>query len=870
MDRSTVFISAALLTGLLLVGCSDSSYRSTTQSFSNTNPGVNSASLARVDFSVTFPDQGEVQASYLDPSMNSIKIEVFNSPFGSFNELKAYWGSTGLNAYMQCLGENYSNPAPCQYQPGSQVATETISRTSPTATFEVPPGKYQINVSQLASSGAVLAQTTSLVTLVLGDNNLNLNMLYGSWNFVQPVQLQLLNALAEDHLVPAAELPLGIEQSFQGAQFSNSNWNRSAEGPDASTPALGLGLAYETGSLQLSRLHLTGQSGLRGWGGSMLYPEDASNSLYFGDMPSYAADLFTSYAQAVVAPHGVTLESSQGGFIGMGWSKNWQNSSGMLEPAFLMQQFVAGSNNTQLNLGQLAVQLDEYSSYAPEAGLFFITADETGDYDLLLYANNQGQMLQGGKFVSLDHSFDHFTDFQTAYLSAYQDTTWVDSNFPAAPFPVTRMTSANSMEGTLIEYVTYQVSSYDNPDLQPLISSISELPNFNTMNPGQEVQIASISPELHQQIQSRIKQRLLTAAQPAGVSASSVHAASTTPGCFTVLERFQSINAGYVLESGVWIPDETANFYPDNIEEMIMRICLHPFTLQASALNNPDTYQQQAKDLGPIQIEHAGELAFEALDVSGNFLINTRLLTLKMLQASNWPVGSAICQSGSVNRTNLGGNSDPSRVKLTFNACQLNASFIVQSGEAILFRNVDGEFAKTDVLLNGLIINDGDGNIEHHARYTMNINGYLESTPYVTHFSGDYYQMRIPGSTSYWHNLLHFDWGMNPEANSPSNATPNWPRFYFAAGNLGGKAVLVETTSAFEWSFYPGDVTVRPDGGNVRVSGTNNTWLEATLNNIGFVGLTGAFSGQSGNCSAFEVEWNDLDGNLPAAAWNCP
>lgn len=895
MKPNNIFVAATLLTALLMAGCTDSGTTANTGSTGTSSgttssvPAVQSSSLAWVNFAVAFPDQGQVQASYLDPSMNALRIEVFNSAFGSVDELRSSWENGGYSSYYTCLYNHALNPEPCQYQPGSLVTSQTISRTSPSTSFELEPGKYQINVSQLNASGAVLAKTSSLATFTAGDNNLNLNMLYGSWDFVdpvqlqlQPVQLQLLNTAGIYHwnLAPG-EPPIDANGVFAPLLYNPQNWSRSFYGPNAATPALGLGLANEAGaSLSLSRIHLSGLAGLRGWGSSSVQGDFGISNLYYGDYFS-GEGFFDGYTRSLNAPHAITLESSQGSYIEMGWSskeimETASLGSGVLNPAFLMQQFTGGNNQNWLSLGEISYYREDYlsNSFSPEAGLFFLTPDTAADKELSLFVGQQGQTVTTPLSVTLDSSYESpsVAGQQIAYLYASEETTWVDDDFPATAFPITRMTSASSIEGTLIEYVAYSTEG------STQLVTLGDLPAFSSMTPEQEVQLASITPEQHQRIQERIRQRLLANAQPLNVQEASVQAASGSPGCFTTHEKFQDVQASYTYNGSQWVADDIFRFdYPF---EALLRVCLHPFQMQATALNKPDQQPTLASEMGPIKIEHAGEIAFEALDVSGDFLVNTRQLTLSLLDAAQ-PSPLPICSEGSVTPTSLSSTPESKKTKLIFNDCTLDsnqgtlADSTIKSGEAILFWEQDPQnpdVVKADVQLKNLIIDDGTDSKEHHARYTMNFNYYYPASPYNTHFSGDDYQMRLVGNTDMWHHFKHFDWDINNAVYDPYSSYPARPSFYIAAGQWGGKAVRVQSGMDYTWDYlnYNPLNPVNPVTATARVTGANGTFLDINLVSGGTVNMTGAFSGQSGNCSATGVAWNDLDGNLPATAWSCP
>lgn len=897
MKPNNIFVAATLLTALLMAGCTDSGTTASTGSTGTSSgttssvPAVQPSGLARVDFAVAFPDQGQVQASYLDPSMNALRIEVFNSAFGSVDELRSSWVSSGYSSYYTCLYNHAFNPEPCQYQPGDLVTSQTISRSSPSTSFELEPGKYQINVAQLDASGAVLAKTSSLATFVAGDNNLNLNMLYGSWDFVQPVQLRLLNTAGISHwnLAPG-EPPVDANGVFEPLLYNSQNWSRSFYGPNAATPALGLGLANEAGaSLSLNRIHLSGLAGLRGWGSSSVQGAYGISNLYYGGDYFTGEGFFDGYTRSLNAPHAITLESSQG-YIEMGWSskeimETTSLGSGVLNPAFLMQQFSGGTNQNWLNLGEISYYREDYlsGSFSPEAGLFFLTPDTAADKELSLFVGQQGQTVTTPLSVTLDSSYESpsVAGQQITYLYASEETTWVDADFPATAFPITRMTSASSIEGTLIEYVAYSTEGTQ-------LVTLGDLPAFSSMNPGQEVQLASITPEQHQRIQERIRQRILANAQSAHVQEASVQAASGAPGCFTTHERFQDVQASYTYNGSQWVADGSippTTFYSPF--EALLRVCLHPFQMQAAALNKPDQQPTLASEMGPIQIEHAGEMAFEALDVSGEFLVNTRQLTLSLLDAAQ-PSPLPICSEGSVTPTSLSSTPESKKTQLIFNACTLDsnqgalAGSTIQSGEAILFWEQDPQnpdMVKADVQLKNLIIDDGTGSVEHHARYTMNFNFFYPASPYNTHFSGDDYQMRPVSSTDMWHHFKHFDWGINELIEDSSTSFPARPSFYIAAGQWGGKAVRVQVQVDFQpepvevevdytWGSYSSLTPTNPETAAVKVTGANGTFLDINLVSGGTVYMMGAFSGQSG-CETTAL-WNDLDGNLPAADWNCP
>ncbi|WP_162299734.1 hypothetical protein [Marinospirillum perlucidum] len=849
-------------------------------------------------------------ASYLDTSKTyGLTLKVYDAEWGSFWDAFLTFNTGEWEVYFNCLADNLYNQASCNYQPGQLIEEHTLSYSNPSINLQVPAGNYLLQVEQLQDPNnpqSAFAKAASFVTLESGNNAVVINLLYGSWQFTSPLDLQLLDATFANQF--PASLPIGISGTdrLTSADYStlgSEDWSQDLYSPISETIAEGLGLSLDTSEVQLKAIHLNGNEQLRGYTAQPLLNGVSSEdkSLYYGSR-TLGGNLF-HWGQAFIPYQSLTLETLDGNFLGTGWKKHPQITTGIYQsggieaPAIFAQEF-DGSNSNWLDLGHIATQpyLPNGSLSPPytykNAGIFFLTADHP-DYQVFNPGFTPGSSNQGSNYFTVQ-SHDGSGGVT---LTAEAQNFWVDADFPSGHFPLTQMVSANEIRGTLVEYVTYDQSL---TSLDPeLMSTNADLPtSLPSLNVG-----AHTYPDGHPLCEqgafggiSPIKCELRAADTQA------VTTLASGSGCFTFENRHQWASANYdtstfqylsgFTQTGIW-------------QAQLVRVCLHPFTMTAGPQGNPDLYQTATEQLAALTLDKAGQLAFEALDVNGNPKQNKELLSQIFIETLSHYANGATgewCASGnsSINLpVGTATGAPPWVADITYENCQvptallnlydiscpdINESLLCDtySGQVQLRGRIENPSSLTSITAD-IHVQTQDLKTSFYGGVTRNFSGidytgfhyqadydirqeYFSTPPLTTDLAGNYFQFEMisadPAVEPLGVGYQHFNLDLNS-----GTGEPIYPEYYLSLDFMPG-AVRVSTDSAL--SYLGG----QPDGGSARIEGLNGTWMTATANGDYTYNLIGEFDDKPGEeCTLNNVNFSDLDSDstnpVTAADFTC-
>ncbi|WP_162299735.1 hypothetical protein [Marinospirillum perlucidum] len=874
---------------LWLTGCSPSENQQ--------SGNQNSVGAAQLNLAVNLPEP-QVTASYLDTSKTyGLTLKVYESQWGSTWEAVTAWNNGENQAYEDCLTNNSYDYSSCNYRPGQLVKEITLSYDNPSTQIDLPTGQYLFQIEQLEdpnNPASVFARAASFATLESGNNDVVINLAYGSWQFTTPLELQLLDATFANQFPSSLVLDASGTDRLTSTDYTNlgnEDWSQDLFSPGSETVVEGLGLAPATASTQLKAIHLTGLEQLKGYGQQAL---NASTDLYYGNRSTSAN--FDQWGQVFIPYQGITLETNAGEFLGMGWKKSpspvsGYQSGGVSYPATLAQQFT-GNNFNRLDLGQI-VSKPNYSGSMKDlnAGLFFLTANHS-EAQAFNPAFTAGSSQQGSNYFTVQ-SHDGSGN---VVLSAEMQNFWVDSGFPEGHFPLTRMTSADEIRGTLVEYVAYE-QMYEVAFDPVLTSSLSDLPTL----PSLELQ-ASTYPDSHPQCEKytfgSIEESIRCELRAADTNILTNQATST--GCFTFENRHEWVGANYDTTTLEPLGGFTKQSY---WQTQLVRVCLHPFTMTAGPQSNPDQYQPRSEQLAALTLDKAGQLAFEALDINASPKLDKQELSLVFTETLNHydaGITSEWCSSGSSSITYLvGGPTSTSNwvAEIDYDNCTPNSTLwdyygvscpdpdespfcdsytgkVRVSGDSVAPNALSGNTSspvhiQTQDLKGTFPSQRSFSGIDftgfhYQADYDFNMNA---SARYALDLAGNYFQFEMiptdpsvdPLGVGYQHFNFNLDTG---------TGNPLLPEYYLSPHFIEGAAVRVSTDSILS---YSGGSQVY--GGTVKVEGVNGTWMTASANGDGTYNLTGEFDDKPGEqCTYNNVDWSLLNTEpnpITAADFTC-
>lgn len=583
-------LALLLLMGLLLAACLAEQEESNRQLGSHASQGGDylqeQAATARVEFAVHLP--GDASAAYIDTeNTRSIKVQVFEAGIAGF-DVESGQATETLRNYISCLAQNYLDPESteainlCGQFPAGRMSAPIdsviLTADQTAAGFNlIPDRNYAIHAAQYNSADPTglmpLAWTTTYITPDDGNNAVDLNLIYGSWQFGADTVLQLLNR---------DTYAFGAFKDADGDSLGEELpdwWLGSSE--VMTTPAMALGMAPAADvTVNLDTLHLKA------------YPEFSSSEQGFYSEESRTDvfweenDLFEFYTPLLLSPHQPLLQTQVSGdyyFVEPTYIEDYGSDSstsirrGVIEPATLIQQYdptQATQNRHRLGLGTWEVSIEEdmgSGDAGPRAIEVFaglmLASEENDVLEILRKAGREENanyidvrepvfrwmvpaILPESELVVAYYDIDSnqaqlLTDSDTGDFSA------IDS---LEPF---QLTAQDRMEGSLIEYVGY-INMEDSFQEQ-------EYPILAEDEDGNFEQEGSVSVEVF----------AVSSASSAGSAKASASAqiarhlklnhlaeqqglvtASAASGCFVLELSYQSISSFYVFdqEQSLWLP----------------------------------------------------------------------------------------------------------------------------------------------------------------------------------------------------------------------------------------------------------------------------------------------------------------------------
>ncbi|MFK7160894.1 hypothetical protein V6U78_07590 [Marinospirillum sp. MEB164] len=847
---------------------------------------------------VDFPSN-QISPAFIDPRAEAMIIELYPWPHAPYESIIT--DTEQINLFQTCLAE-LSDSQNCSLKPGDLLASVQLTTHQNNWSIDLDTGTYLLQVQQLAEANnpsSRFSVTTSLLNLAAGQNNVVINLTAGRWQFATPIELQLLGQGRPFDLL--TEYFPGAESNRPGLS-SYTSWtseltwildSRSeyAESHPPTTAAVALGLAiddvnFSFNPVKLHALHLTGEQGLQGWQQLVMGTQSEDElSLYYGSNTgeSLPANLLT---WRLNTPSAITFETQQNGtpfYFHHHWQRieefegPFHGQMGVRSPSQLRQAYTQGLNQTHLSLGELVVQKTPNSeSRGYQAGIFFLTPETLGSLSLRALAGDSGEIItaDGGYVFQQQDEEDLGSGISRLNLDVRLEELFIDPEFPPGQPPLTQMINANTIHGTLVEFVHFRDSEAD-----PLSEYLGvAFPSFATLAPdhtGTE----------RDSIQQRVLRHLSGQARPGEIVAASQMSSS---GCYTYYDRRIRIEQNYGINpdtqrweaDGSEQIDEThiSSLPPDAYETEAGRVCLHPFTLTATPLSSPiGMIQPLATDIAPITQDTAAQLAFEVIDVNGDNLKTFHTLAELIL----FVMEEDICSSGQTVMESLGSQELLRRIQ--FNACILKPDF----GGPWSNNQLDGEIRvraaawpsnpEPEPVLMRIESLDLTQTAPDNAR--TQLQGRFEAThqagePTLSYLSGAYFSMRLLNAQQpMWQSWQHFHWDLS-ETVTMGSLHPRRPRYY-----LGRNQPLAEHGGAFAVTTlapFMGNepAPFRPESGQVSVEGAEKTWMEVTLSSGDIIQIQGHLITENGlqNCQ-LSSDWDALnsqfDANPPALSWSC-
>ena len=870
---------------ILISGCS---------SDSDVRVGADSG-RAQLSLSIQFPEP-EISAAYIDPRTQGLQVEIFNWPFPEGIESQPQQ----LESFLACF-EQAQDSLMCDLSPTQLATPPTLLFASrPSLDVTLPAGRYLLSVTQLREAQrpeSHFASGTSLLNLAAGQNNVVINLTAGRWQFATPIELQLLGqGQPFDQLT---EYFPGAESNRPGLNGYTSwinelTWildSRSeyADSHPPTTAAVALGLAiddvnFSFNPVKLHALHLTGEQGLQGWQQLVMGTQSEDElSLYYGSNAgeSLPANLL---AWRLNTPSAITFETQQNGtpfYFHHHWQRieefegPFHGQMGVRSPSQLRQAYTQGLNQTHLSLGELVLQkTPDSESREYQAGIFFLTPETLGSLSLRALASDSGEIItaDGGYVFQQQDEQDLGSGISRLNLDVRLEELFIDPEFPPGQPPLTQMINANTIHGTLVEFVHFRDS-----DANPLSEYLGvAFPSFATLAPDH-------TETERDSIQQRVLRHLSGQARPGEIVAASQMSSS---GCYTYYDRRIRIEQNYGINpdtqrweaDGSEQIDEThiSSLPSDAYETEAGRVCLHPFTLTATPLGSPvGMIQPLATDIAPITQDTAAQLAFEVIDVNGDNLKTFHTLAELILLVME----EDICSSGQTVMESLGSQELLRRIQ--FNACILDSDF----GGPWSNKQLDGEIrvraaewpSNPEPVLMRIESLDLTQTAPDNAR--TQLQGRFEAThragePTLGYLSGAYFSMRLLNAQQpMWQSWQHFHWDLS-ETMQIGSSHPRQPRYY-----LGRNQPLSERGGAFAVTTlapFMGNepAPFRPESAQVSVEGAEKTWMEVTLSSGDIIEIQGHLITENGLQSCqLSSDWDALnsqfDANPPALSWSC-
>lgn len=605
-------LALLLLMSWFLTGCLTDREESSHQlgSDSSTQAPTYGQGSAQVNFTVNLPES--VSAAFIDTeSTRAIEIKIYESQVAGYDVDRGQVTDV-LRGYFQCLMLNLATDTSdqeaidaCGYFPGAivpggmsqlAVASEVITPDQPSVGFNLEPNQsYVIFAGQYNSEVITglhpFAWTTTFVTLDEGDNDIELNLISGSWEFDTGVDLQLLNR--------STGYAFGDFLDFDQEPVEDFTWwpadNEEDEG--SATPAIALGWAQEADTaVQFSKVHLKSfPEFIRGDNneppkiGAILQTE-----LGEGGSMGYRDELFGFYPFGMLAPHQPVLEIISAGepllfdpdYQFEMDSQGRDLAKGLYQPATLMQQFdpsqsLADRNSHRLGLGTWEVVREERISFeqwtVQFAGLMLASADndlltilqgaEPNDDQMIFDQLNvtqpaMGTMVAPPALPGLNIAYFSVATDQGQLLPSDESNSSFQPVLDATSF---QLTAPDRMQGSLIEYVGY-LNAYERPpheypvlsedegnftqeetiEVTPLYgAAVSAAMNTSVNSAGSNKQKTSTQSLVYRNLMLR------QLAEQSGLAP--VSAASST-GCFSLELNSKFLTSYYQFEDGFWVP----------------------------------------------------------------------------------------------------------------------------------------------------------------------------------------------------------------------------------------------------------------------------------------------------------------------------
>lgn len=550
---------------------------------SEQSQGSTQQDTAKVTFSAKLPEGPH--AAYIDPKTQIIRVQVRESSVAGYDVAEDSVKQV-VREYIQCLYGSGVSPSSsssvqmaqvspsndCGPVPGSLnfplVDEGNITTNEGSIGFNLRPDtKYRFSAALYASEAERIANNpfawaTTFARLEEGSNDVELNLIYGSWTFDNEPQLQLLNRTSTD---------LGLEAFNAGF-----TWDEQAS---TSVPAVVLGLIDEADqSPGLRAMHIRDYP--RFTTGNNDYPFPKAMALE--ESYDYPFPALEGYPIGVAVPHDPLLEFSNQAYLGEGFfDEDWISADngdeirfqyGLYMPVTLMQQYDPSRaenerNNHALGLADWEVikfiEPEVFTGQEEEffAGLFFYSPLDDFFKRLQQQEADGGSLTLDGVEIWGEESFGYevmpgltitgleVNNFQSVFTFA-DGADDFSAILEAKP---SLLNSPNQIETTLVEYVGHVLIDFDldgpltpptfNEDGSLVAATAASTSQAKKRDPRRSKWMRA---QIKHQLQMKAASELLGVAPP--MSASS--------GCFRHNQDAEITASYYQLIDGVWTPGE--------------------------------------------------------------------------------------------------------------------------------------------------------------------------------------------------------------------------------------------------------------------------------------------------------------------------
>lgn len=642
-------LAVILLPGLLLAGCFDPGSSKTQGS---------SASVT-IDIPALAKSHDGISPAFIDHSTTNLLLQVRRSVIGGYDEAPqalVEWyqcllgydpAATDFSGFYELLpsritellGKSLSgieviHPACGLYPAGHDghpvVDEKVISSTTPSVRFDLEPGKYRFTVTQRSSADGDIAITTAYATLNPGSNELVIQLMYGDWQFDQPLTASLLGGFEDpDHAINMRLASLLEDLSNIDPQIDPQNeliaFLRDVGGywGDTNSPAAVWGVIDENEPLTLKGVQLTGgrtasalNDPLADWGRYDVLERYQADEAYFtpdsgssqepviwlqnilsglfseSAFSSLCSDFYCfldSYGKAAVSAQGTEWHFTGDESLGMGWFEVSDNGitrtgqTGIASPALLMQQYKQRKNSHRISLGEIAFSENNGRGFEQKAGLYFYGLEPQPASLGNLVADQQKsawQITNAEASVTGDDA-----------LSLYFNLSHLTVKVLGAAFPDLKPTTLddNKINALVVEYIQYSTNSTEYRELPidevaPLLASIPDpLPedsySFLVDVPVDKLGLLAMHQVGVTQRINRVLDQLYQQQQTGSLPSS-----SASPGCFVLYEQqfptFLEVNK---TGGGTWQPSSTTFDTAESVPTALW-VCVHRAGLTAQNL----------------------------------------------------------------------------------------------------------------------------------------------------------------------------------------------------------------------------------------------------------------------------------------------